>query len=285
MEALRAISLDIKQFIKTPEGMALIETQKPFILGGVIFQGFQGALATVAEKQLTHQEVSVIYDVDKTRDRIINMRSQRLGSRHDRKSGEYRKRRAELRGEQDVIEGRMERRQRLNLPDSRADIQDLKDIDARMDRLTVTADEHATIAGDVKAPPDGQENLYAQLARYQEILPGFNAEDFPTPQEALDYAKKRTSGAPAVADEPSAPTEGVGEPLRDVLERVEAAAIVKEATGVDVGTGPTKELLEGAKAALHICTRCGAVPPVDHAKPKMWLIGHTAGKHRTSVGK
>ena len=78
------LTLTINQFAKTQEGMALIAEQKPFILNGLIYQGYEGALASCSEKQLTLEEIDAAPDIDGSRDRIYAARKDRVDGRVER---------------------------------------------------------------------------------------------------------------------------------------------------------------------------------------------------------
>lgn len=97
--------LTIQHFPKTSEGQSLIANQKPFILGGKVYQGYKETLIEVKEKQLSDQELADAYDVDSSIEQVMFERRARLGSRDYRKNQELAERRAIARAkERDELE-------------------------------------------------------------------------------------------------------------------------------------------------------------------------------------
>lgn len=153
----RVPTLTIQHFPSTQEGQQLIAEQKPFILGGEIFQGYQNVPIRVFEMQLTDEELEAAHDVDGTKDRVWFKRRQRTGMRDDRKASEYRQRRANLRRERAVIRDTIKEDKAAGIPISPADRADLAEIDGRMQRLVDLSNIHQEEAAEFKAPPEGAE--------------------------------------------------------------------------------------------------------------------------------
>ena len=139
----------LKNFLKSSEGQAAIETGKVFLCDGYLFQGYCGGPMPVEEGQLSMDELKAVEDRDGTMHKVWFRVQQRQGSRHDRKSKEYSIRRKGVREEKQALRDSMVfDKKELGLDPSEADKQELKKLDKRMLRL---------------ADPELEENfLYAE---------------------------------------------------------------------------------------------------------------------------
>lgn len=125
----------INQWAKTDKAIQIIETQKPFCLEGVLYQGFNRTIIRVKESQLSDREMSELLDIDNSMERVWVQRKQRLEGRNERKVQEYAERKAKLRSDRNEIMTSIERQQKAGLPISPADSADIDRIDKRMSRL------------------------------------------------------------------------------------------------------------------------------------------------------
>jgi hypothetical protein len=128
-------SLPLNYWKKTMEGMQVIQEQKPFCLGGNLFQGYQGAPISIGESQLSDEEMQNVQDIDGTMARQWTIRRQRLESRYSRKMQEYDERRATLRDRRGKIRDGLKSDAETNIPPNPSDLAELERIDARMKRL------------------------------------------------------------------------------------------------------------------------------------------------------
>jgi hypothetical protein len=118
-----APTLTIQHFPKSQEGQMLIAEQKPFILGGQIYQGYKETVANVHEKQCTDAEIEAMYDVDGTKGNVLTVRKQRLAGRAEARRKELAEREAEkrLRKKEELELAKLEREEAertaaVNLP-------------------------------------------------------------------------------------------------------------------------------------------------------------------------
>jgi len=303
--ALPQLSLTINQFVKTPEGMAMIAEQKPFVLGGVIYQGFNGQAATCSEKTMTLAEIEAAPDVDGTKERVYRLRREREGGRHDRKSTEYRKRRAELRAQRNEILDAMEKSEKRGVPSSPADLEDIAEIDRRMERLSTIAFGFQGAAGGIKAPASDTE---VALKAAGEQIQGFDPSSFGSPDEALQAAKKLLDGTTVLPPQPRvASTSPTASELSEMAvlreagldpemfggtdEALQVARALRDAGGVPPEPEPLSEVepipdvdavIAEAKNAVKMpvkCDLCGKQSPPGRNDPSRWLHAHKMGAH------
>ena len=127
--------LDLKEWAKTPDGIEHIQGQKPFCVGGVLWQGYKGAAIRADESTMETEELQVVPDIDETMHEIWLKRRQRLEGRLQRKMDEYDKRRSLLRKERSDIRASMKEDKELGLGIAPDDIDQVKRINKRMERL------------------------------------------------------------------------------------------------------------------------------------------------------
>lgn len=128
--------LQIQQFAKTAEGVALIESQALFCCGGKLWQGYMGACIQCRHNQLTDEEMNRVRDVDGTLDQVWEQRRKSIEARDYAKMEEYDKRRVALRRERNEIRDSMKTDKELGIPENPDDLNQLKRIDLRMARLS-----------------------------------------------------------------------------------------------------------------------------------------------------
>jgi len=127
--------LDLRAWARSPEGVEMIESQKPFVAKGEVWQGFDMQMMRTDESQLDDKEIVDLPDIDGTKEKIWFRRKQRLESRTMRKAEEYSKRRGELRTRRNEVLESIERMEKLGVERSPEDVYEIKQIDARMGRL------------------------------------------------------------------------------------------------------------------------------------------------------
>jgi NTP pyrophosphatase (non-canonical NTP hydrolase) len=240
-----AVHLSINQFMKTQEGMALVQQQVPFVMNGTVWQGYKGIPATVAEKQLTDEEFAALVEVDDTKEKVAFVRKQRLGSRNSRKSQEYSDRLGKLMTERNEVLEAIEREERSDRPVPAHFTRRLAYIDERMDRMAQLSNVYEMASGDVVAPTEAEENtVTAKLDKYRIEIPGFDPAAFPSPEEALKAAEATfgVDGEPRV--EPETPE-------------------------------PPQYLRTEEENAAYACPTCQKQPDRNHKSPKKWLVGHS----------
>jgi len=84
--------MSIQFWPQTQEGQNTIASQEVFCIGGLLYQGYKGAINSVNEKSLFDNELDKVHDIDGTMHRQRTIREQRLGSRQIRKQKELDKR-------------------------------------------------------------------------------------------------------------------------------------------------------------------------------------------------
>lgn len=138
------MKMDIKAWSKTPDGIALVESQAVFCIGTQLWQGFKGCAIRAHEDQMTTpelQEVARERDVDDTMQAVWFRRKQRLESRYQRKANEYDARSAVLRRERNEVRQNIREDKADQLPPSPADMRTIRRIDTRMERLNLLHEE------------------------------------------------------------------------------------------------------------------------------------------------
>ncbi len=103
-----SLSLTLQHFIKTHEGQSLIQSQDPFILGGKVYQGFNGTVVEVRDSQITDQEIDDAFDQDGTSRQVKNRRKAAALSRRISKDSELAERKIK-RDEQRLRQLQLER--------------------------------------------------------------------------------------------------------------------------------------------------------------------------------
>jgi hypothetical protein len=127
--------LDIQMWAKTPDGIECIQAQKPFCLGGVVWQGMNGAAFRCPENVLTTDELRDMPDKDGTISEVWKRRRQRLEARQARKQKEYDETKRLLRQKRNEIRESIKTDKAENLPVNPDDIEEIRRIDERMSRL------------------------------------------------------------------------------------------------------------------------------------------------------
>jgi hypothetical protein len=115
--------------------------QKPFVLGGQVWQGHKGAAYRCPEDALTTDELVALPDKDGTISEIWLRRKQRLEARGSRKQTEYDGTRGKLREKRNSIRDSMKSDKELGLPANPDDLNEIQRIDRRMARLNVIQQE------------------------------------------------------------------------------------------------------------------------------------------------
>ena len=90
---IAALGITIGQFQKTLQGRSLVENQKLFVLGGVLYQGYNQKAVECPEDQCSDSEIGEAYDVDGTRQRLFDTRRRRLDGNANAKDREMAERR------------------------------------------------------------------------------------------------------------------------------------------------------------------------------------------------
>jgi len=127
--------LDIQMWAKTPDGIEAIQEQKPFCLGGQIWQGMNGAAFRCPENVLTTDELRDMPDKDGTVESVWIRRRQRLEARQSRKQKEYDDTKRLLRQKRNEIRESIVADKAEKLPVNPDDIEEIRRIDERMSRL------------------------------------------------------------------------------------------------------------------------------------------------------
>jgi hypothetical protein len=133
--------LDIKEWAKTVDGVETIQAQKPFCVGGQIWQGMDGAAFRCPEDVLTTDELKNAPDKDGTLSEVWRRRRQRLEWRIGRKQEDYDKTRRLLRQERNEIREAMKSDAEAKIPINPDDLEQIKRIDKRMARLNAVESE------------------------------------------------------------------------------------------------------------------------------------------------
>lgn len=126
---------NIATWVKTPEGVEMIESQKMFCINADIWQGWKGSCIRVTESQLEDKEMLEVEDIDDTMQRVWFARKNRLQGRVERKEAEYDTRRGILRRERNEIIESISKQKELGIDASPDDLDQLKRLDTRMKRL------------------------------------------------------------------------------------------------------------------------------------------------------
>ncbi len=138
------MKMDIKAWSKSPDGIAMVDSQKVFCIGSQLWQGFKGCAIRAHEDQLDTpelQELARERDVDGSMTAVWFRRRQRLESRYMRKSREYDDRSATLRRERNEIRQSVREDKADGMPPSPADLRSVRRIDVRMERLNLLHEE------------------------------------------------------------------------------------------------------------------------------------------------
>lgn len=88
-QRIAALGISIGQFQKTLQGKALIEQQKLFVLGGMLYQGFNQKSVECPEDQCSDAEINGAYDVDGSLQRVLDTRRRRLEGNAHAKAKEF----------------------------------------------------------------------------------------------------------------------------------------------------------------------------------------------------
>ena len=182
-------AMSIQHWARTQEGLELIESQRPFIVGSSLWQGYNKVAIKIHEDQLTDQELEGAEDVDGTKVRIWEQRRERLRGRLDRKQAEYQKRRGELRVLRNTIRDSIVRDKELGLPASADDLEEIKRIDGRLARLRDLDRERSLEVADQATAPKPQ--VEEQLAD----MPAAETEEAPALVFACPTCGKRGKNA------------------------------------------------------------------------------------------
>ena len=132
---MQAAGIDLRAWVRSPEGQQMVDSHEHFIAQGEIWQGYMGNVFRVLEDQLTDDELKKIPDLDGTKVKVWFRRNQRLESRLIRKAREMEERRGELRKLKNDIRTAMEKDKEMLGEFSKSDLMELKQIDERMARL------------------------------------------------------------------------------------------------------------------------------------------------------
>lgn len=160
--------MDITHWAKTQEGLEVIEAQKPFVINGEMWQGYEKAAIRVHEDQLTDEEMTAVFDVDQTKERIWKTRLDRIQARLSRKNAEYGKRLVELRKERSGIKQSIKEDIEMGLQPSPSDLHEINEIDARMMRLRDLGKEKSlATAKEAHAPTAPEPELEGAAAQVQ----------------------------------------------------------------------------------------------------------------------
>lgn len=127
--------LDIQAWAKTPDGIEVIQAQRPFCLGGTVWQGMSGAAFRCPENLLTTDELRDMPDKDGTVNEVWLRRTQRLEARQARKQKEYDETKRTLRTKRNEIRESIRADKEEKLPVNPDDIAEIGRIDKRMARL------------------------------------------------------------------------------------------------------------------------------------------------------
>jgi len=181
--------LDLKTWARTPDGEQVIMEQKPFVLGGQVWQGHAGAAYRCPEDALTTDELVGLPDKDGTISEVYLRRRQRLEARGARKQAEYDETRGKLRMKRNEIRASMKSDLEMKLPVSPDDKNEIERIDRRMARLNVIQSEAeaeiAKMQSDGGAPERKVELTDAQKADAPKVVCGRCGKtpppDHPTP--------------------------------------------------------------------------------------------------------
>jgi len=129
------MALSIQHWVKTQEAELVIDSQKIFCIGGILWQAHGRTPFKVEESDLTSEEMADVNDIDNTMQRQWKIRRDRIVARMDRKNKEYRKIRSVLREEKNKIRESLKGDKELGMDPSEADLEEIRDIDKRMLRL------------------------------------------------------------------------------------------------------------------------------------------------------
>jgi len=138
------MKMDIKAWSKTPDGIAMVDSQKVFCIGTQLWQGFKGCAIRAMESQMQTrelQEVARERDIDDSMKAVWFRRTQRMESRFSRKAAEYDARGAVLRRERNEVRQNVREDKSDGLPPSPADLRTIRRIDKRMERLNLLHEE------------------------------------------------------------------------------------------------------------------------------------------------
>jgi hypothetical protein len=149
--------IDLKDYIKTPEGIEDVNTQIRFCLGGSVWSSLKGNVYKCPEKVMTDEELKGVKDVDGTMTRVWLERKQRLEGRYQRKMDEYDDRRAKCRAERTGIRQAVKEDKELGLPPSSDDLAQLERIDKRQKRLVGLKQEQELALATVMSQIEGHQ--------------------------------------------------------------------------------------------------------------------------------
>jgi hypothetical protein len=211
------------------------------------------------------KEIEDTVDIDGSKKKVYENRKRRLGGRFARKAEEYRKRRAILRAERNQIRDSMEKDRAMGLTESPADVQDIGEIDTRMERLVELAQRQAEISGGIKPPRTDTE---VRLQGFRETIPGFDPDDYDNPEQALMVARAIQAGTVAPPSTEAAAPEP-GPPPPETEPKIETPA------DIDAILQQAKE-----NALIPIpCDICSKPSPPGHPDPAKWVRSHKLGAH------
>lgn len=173
------MALALQFWLKTQEALELIQEQKVFCVEGMLLQGYQGAIFTVKERQLTDEELHAVRDVDGTISKVLKVRRQRLELKYMNRSKEYDERRARMREQRSAIRSSIVEDKSLGLPIAEADLKEIESINARMNRLQDLSTQESIAALDERiegAPEVEEREQRLECKRCGELSPeGHNA--------------------------------------------------------------------------------------------------------------
>jgi hypothetical protein len=127
--------MDLRTWKTTPDGIAQIESEKHFCIGGMIWQGYRGVPIAPEERLVSTRELEEAADIDGSKAAIWKSRRQRIEARYLRKMAEYDERRAQLRRTRSEIRQSIREDKDLGLEASEDDLDQIKRIEQRMRRL------------------------------------------------------------------------------------------------------------------------------------------------------
>jgi hypothetical protein len=154
--------MTLKDYSRTSDYEPTIQSQTVFCTDGLLWQGFKGGPMPVNESQLMLEELKNIPDKDGTMYKVWFRIAQRLESRTIRKVEEYGKRRQSLRIERGQIRDSVKHDHEMGIDPSPGDLQDIKRIDDRMERLADPGLEDDYLYAKAHSVPGGEVDVHAE---------------------------------------------------------------------------------------------------------------------------
>jgi len=104
-QRIAALGITINQFQKTLQGRAIIERQERFILGGMIYQGYNQKAVECPEDLCSDEEIASTHDIDGSKQRVLDTRRRRFeGNAQAKDKEQAERRRGKIAQERDELQ-------------------------------------------------------------------------------------------------------------------------------------------------------------------------------------